>query len=83
MVAHDSVAGHQTRMVPAGLSGVRACPKGLRHAFGVATLGVVPLNVRQKWMGHARPETTDIYSAVCGPEEIEFAERFWRVTAVK
>lgn len=64
-------------MDAAGLSGARACPKGLRHAFGVATLGVVPLNIRQKWMGHARPETTDIYSAVCGPEEIAFAERFW------
>lgn len=65
-------------MRAAGLSGVRACPKGLRHAFGVATLGIVPLNIRQKWMGHARPETTDIYSAVCGPEEVEFAQRFWK-----
>lgn len=65
-------------MHAAGLSGIRACPKGLRHAFGVATLGVVPLNVRQKWLGHARSETTDIYSAVCGPEELAFAARFWR-----
>jgi integrase/recombinase XerD len=65
-------------MEAAGVSGVCACPKGLRHAFGVATLGIVPLNVRQKWMGHARPETTDIYSAVCGPEEIAFAANFWK-----
>jgi integrase len=61
----------------AGLSGKNACPKGLRHAFGVATLGVVPPNIRQKWMGHARPETTDLYSAVCGPEELAFAAQFW------
>lgn len=62
----------------AGISGANACPKGLRHAFGVATLGRVPPNVRQKWMGHARPETTDIYSAVCGPEEFTFAKQFWQ-----
>jgi integrase len=67
-------------MGDAGLSGARACPKGLRHAFGVATLGVVPPNIRQKWMGHARPETTNIYSAVCGAEELYFAEQFWRRT---
>jgi integrase/recombinase XerD len=62
----------------AGVSGAGACPKGLRHAFGVTTLGIVPANVRQKWLGHARPETTDIYSAVCGPEEMAFARQFWR-----
>jgi integrase/recombinase XerD len=65
-----------------GVHGRRACPRGLRHAFGVATLGIVPLNVRQKWLGHARPETTDIYSAVCGPEEIAFARQLWRCTSV-
>jgi len=64
-------------MDAANVSGARACPKGLRHAFGVATLGIVPPNLRQKWMGHARPETTDIYSAVCGPEEVAFAKLFW------
>lgn len=64
-------------MRAAGLVGLAACPKGLRHAFGVVTLGIVPANIRQKWMGHARPETTDIYSAVCGPEEIAFAMKFW------
>jgi len=68
-------------MKEARLFGEHACPKGLRHAFGVATLGVVPLNVRQKWMGHARSETTDIYSAVCGPEEMAFAQRFWAASA--
>lgn len=65
-------------MAAAGIVGAHACPKGLRHAFGIATLGVVPKNVRQKWMGHARPETTDIYSAVCGPDELAFARQFWR-----
>jgi integrase len=64
-------------MDAANVSGVQACPKGLRHAFGVATLGIVPPNLRQKWLGHARSETTDIYSAVCGPEEAAFAKLFW------
>lgn len=64
-------------MQQAGVAGAQACPKGFRHAFGVATLGLVPSSLRQKWMGHARPETTDIYSAVCGPEEHAFAKKFW------
>jgi integrase len=68
-------------MRAAGLFGVRACPRGLRHAFGVATLQAhVPKNIRQKWLGHSRPETTDIYSAVCGPEERAFAAQFWRTS---
>ncbi|MEJ0076809.1 MAG: site-specific integrase [Alphaproteobacteria bacterium] len=65
----------------ADLSGLKASPRGLRHAFGVATLQAgVPPNIRQKWLGHARPETTNIYSAVCGPEEFAFAQQFWRET---
>jgi integrase len=67
-------------MQAADVTGVRASPRGLRHAFGVATLPHVPPNIRQKWLGHARAETTNIYSAVCGPDEIEFAQRFWRGT---
>ena len=71
-----------TRLV--GIVGVRASPRGLRHAFGVATLRArVPPNVRQKWLGHSRPETTNIYSAVCGPDEMCFAEQFWRETPVQ
>ena len=62
----------------AGIVGIRASPRGLRHAFGVVTLQRrVPSNLRQKWMGHSRPETTAIYSDVCGPEEFAFARRFW------
>ena len=65
-------------MMAVGLSGLRATPRGLRHAFGVITMQAgVPPNIRQKWLGHARPETTSIYSDACGPEEMNFAERFW------
>ncbi|MDF0522827.1 site-specific integrase [Bradyrhizobium yuanmingense] len=65
-------------MAIARVFGRRACPRGLRHAFGIGTLqSGVPLTLIQRWMGHARLSTTAIYAAVCGPEEISFAKRFW------
>jgi integrase/recombinase XerD len=61
-----------------GISGRHACPRGLRHAFGVGTLQAgVPLNLAQRWLGHARMTTTAIYTEVMGPEEGAFAARFW------
>jgi integrase/recombinase XerD len=60
------------------ISGRQACPRGLRHAFGVGSLQAgVPLNLAQRWLGHARISTTAIYAAASGPEEISFARRFW------
>jgi integrase len=65
-------------MDKAGVCGRQACPKGLRHAFGIGTLQAgVPLNLTKEWLGHASIGTTAIYAAACGPEEIAFAERFW------
>jgi site-specific recombinase XerD len=65
-------------MLEAGIVGRPACPRGLRHGFGVATLQAsVPLNLVQRWMGHARLSSTAIYTSVCGDEEAAFAERFW------
>lgn len=62
----------------AGLSGVAASPRGLRHAFGVGALQAgVPLNLVQRWLGHARMSTTAIYTDASGAEERGFAERFW------
>jgi integrase/recombinase XerD len=66
-------------MGQSGIDGRRACPRGLRHAFGIGTLQAgIPLNVTQKWMGHASLTTTAIYAEASGPEEIGFAEQFWR-----
>ena len=66
-------------MLEAGVAGRPACPRGLRHGFAVATLRAsVPLNLVQRWMGHARISTTAIYTAVSGDEEAAFAERFWQ-----
>jgi integrase len=60
-------------------AGIHATPKGLRHGFGIhAIQSGVPLNLVQRWMGHARMETTAIYLNAIGNEEREIAARMWR-----
>ena len=69
-------------MKQAGIHGSMACPKGLRHGHGVACVGgKVPLTTIQKWLGHARIETTAIYVDVHGEEERELAKRLWAADA--
>jgi integrase/recombinase XerD len=59
--------------------GPHATPKGLRHGFGLhAVRSGVPLNLVQKWLGHASMSTTAIYLQAIGSEEREFAERMWK-----
>jgi integrase len=57
----------------------RLCmPKALRHAFAVdAGQNGVQLNIVQRWMGHARMETTAIYANALGKEERALACRTW------
>lgn len=64
----------------AGIPAARAMPKALRHAFGVlgTTEAKVSLNLMQKWLGHARIQTTAIYADAVGDEEREIAARLWR-----
>jgi integrase len=66
-------------MQSAGIVGSWAIPKGLRHSFGVAGVADanVPLNMMQKWLGHARIETTAIYANAIGKEERLIASRMW------
>ncbi len=66
-------------MIAAGITQRKAATaKGLRHGFGVrAVQRGVPLNLIQRWMGHADISTTAIYTDVQGPEEREIAERMW------
>lgn len=65
-------------MEKAGITGIHATTKGLRHGFGVrCALGNVPVNVIQRWMGHSDPETTAIYLAVHDDEERELIKRTW------
>lgn len=65
-------------MSDAGIAGIHATAKGLRHGFGVrGALGKVPVNVIQRWMGHSDPSTTAIYLAVRDDEERELIKRTW------
>lgn len=65
-------------MADAGIVGAQACPKGLRHGYGIhATSCGVQLHMLQKWMGHASMQTTAIYATALGPEELEIAGRMW------
>lgn len=62
----------------AKISGGMASPKGLRHGFAIACLAhQIPLPTVQKWLGHARMETTAIYLEVSGNEERALAKRLW------
>jgi len=65
-------------MAAAGVKGPQATPKGLRHGFGVAAIQVgIPLNLLQRWLGHAQLTTTAIYANAVGPEERNIAARMW------
>jgi hypothetical protein len=58
----------------------------LRHGFGVAAVSAgIPLNLVQKWLGHAQLTTTAIYADAVGTEEQDigprsFAGHGWRVS---
>ncbi|MDR3404245.1 MAG: site-specific integrase [Chthoniobacter sp.] len=68
----------KAKMKEAEIVGGMAMPKGLRHGFAVACLSVkIPLTLIQKWMGHARLDTTAIYLDLLGEEEREMAKRLW------
>ncbi len=82
-------------MKAAGIDGIKATPKGLRHAFGIICKKGIQLNcaegVRsfrriaprmvQKWLGHADIKTTAIYSEAVGQEERNVAQRLWEEDA--
>ena len=58
--------------------GPHACPKGLRHGFGVQAVSRgITLNMVQKWLGHAQLTTTAIYANAVGEEEQGIAARMW------
>ncbi len=57
-------------MENAGIVGSHASPKGLRHSFGVhAVQSGVPLNLVQRWLGHAKMATTAIIGALATAKE--------------
>ena len=65
-------------MRDARIDGPQASPKGLRHGFGVRAVNAgIPLNMVQKWLGHAQLSTTAIYADAVGAEEQAIAARMW------
>lgn len=59
-------------------AGQHRTPKGLRHGFGIhAVQSGIPITLVQRWLGHARLETTAIYLQATGSEERTIAERMW------
>lgn len=65
-------------MSEAGIAECLCKPKALRHAFAVeAGQNGIPLNIVQRWLGHARMETTAIYAGAVGDEERNLARRAW------
>ncbi|MCB1098957.1 MAG: site-specific integrase [Verrucomicrobiae bacterium] len=69
----------KSAMNEAGIVGIHASPKGLRHGFGVRCAMVgVPLNILQEWMGHSDPATTAIYLDIRDEEERELIKRTWK-----
>ena len=52
-----------------GISGPQACPRGLRHSFGVAAVAAV--------LSHADISTTAIYTTALGAEARERVSRVW------
>jgi len=65
-------------MREAGISGIHATSKGLRHGFGVrSAMGQIPVSLIQGWMGHADSATTAIYLAVRDEEERTLMEKTW------
>jgi integrase len=65
-------------MQTAGVPETFSQPKALRHGFAIeAGQNGVQLNVVQRWLGHARIETTALYSGALGEEERLLARRTW------
>ncbi len=65
-------------MNAAGIQGVRASARGLRHTLGVhAAVNEIPESKIQVYLGHESLETTAIYLTAIGPEDRVIAERMW------
>ena len=63
----------------ADIEGPQACPRGLRHSFGVAAVTAgVPLPTIAAVLGHASLSTTAIYTTAIGAEARELVSRVWK-----
>jgi len=76
---HDRLPAGAGGIAAVGIpDGLHACPKGLRHGFGVQAVSKgIALNMAQKWLGHAQLTTMAIYANAVGEEEQSLAARVW------
>ena len=66
-------------MEKAGITGLKATPKGLRHSMGVSlALNKVPATTIQKVLGHRRIQSTFIYLNVVGDERRQLVSQVWQ-----
>ena len=65
-------------MQQAEIEGPQACPKGLRHGFGIAAVAAgVPLPTLAAVLGHSSITTTAIYTTAAGNEARQQLKRMW------
>ena len=65
-------------MKDANIEGPQACPKGLRHGFGIAAVEAgVPLPTIAAVLGHSSITTTAIYTTAIGTEARDLLKRMW------
>lgn len=65
-------------MADAEITGVKACPKGLRHSMGVSlALDRVPINVIANILGHADANNTLIYLQIIDKERRGMISKTW------
>lgn len=70
---------HMARVMKvAGITGDKACARGLRHSLGVtAAMTGIPINRIQRWLWHGDMATTSIYLDVSAKEDRTLAQRMW------
>ena len=72
-------------MLKAGAPEYLCKPKSLRHTFGIEGVANqnIPLGTMKKWLGHARLESTIVYTTPTGREERVLARRMWRPITIE
>lgn len=78
-ISRKTVWRHITKiMAQADITGVQACPKGLRHGFGIHAIHCgIDLATVQKWMGHSKLSVTAIYTNATPQDERARARVMW------
>lgn len=67
-------------MAEAGIEGIQACPKGLRHSFVIAHQEMkTPGHMIQRWAGWSTPAMMEVYAAAVGQEERNIAAALWNM----